>query len=999
MLELAGFMGYRQRRKLFHFTFFRRDAIMCRDHVRMRMAALLVLAAAVVVPTTGMAAEVAVKPESDALQQARTHLQKGRLSEAVEAYRRLAVDSPSPEAVIGLSRAYEGQGEWDKARQSVEAAIPSFPGSAELPARLAEIHFRRGQFAEAEKHCQTALKQDGDNPLARLVQADVLTETGRFDEANEAYRWFVRYYNRVHPEDAGTLLVVARGAAQYARWNNSTQIFRFIVNTLCPDALADDENCWQAYFISGSLLLEKYNREQALPEFQRALAINPRAAEVLVALGQAALQQQEHEEAVEFADRALQVNPQLLSALQLKAEADLYQGRTAAALELLSRAGQVNPHDQTTLALTAAVYLLEDGLPPDGRFRELLQKLDAIDQVEVNDPGRFEELLISMAKTNPRPAPFLTALGRFMESRRKFDTAEILFKRAIELMPQLAEPKTSLGMLYMQIGRTDEARGILDEAFEADPYHVRVSNMRKVIKLLDDYEVIATDHFVLRLDSKADRLLGRYMAEYLEKEYPVLVKKFGFEPPQRTQFEIYHNAKGLSAHQWFSARMVGLPWVQTIGASTGVIVALASPTAGREPYNWARVLRHEFVHILTLQQTNFNIPHWFTEALAVASEGYPRPPRWNELLLERVPAGRLRNLDNLNEGFTRADSAEDWQFAYCQSRLYLEYMIDEFGEETVPKLLDAYRRNLSTDQAIVEVFGIDKAAFEDGYRKYLNAIVAELQGSAPEPNRTFVEIEKAYRADPENPKRIGEYAYALLDAGRKSQARELALQAVEKNPSEPLAATVLAELELASRDLKGAAEYLVPALDKTQPNRHVLQLLANIRTVQRQYAEAEELFLLGRKTFPYQMDFVRGLAVVYLRGGQDEKLTPVLQTLADMDWDDVLVRKKLAELALKRQDDADAKEYATAALHIDVLDPQIHEFLGRAHAGLKEHDAAIREFQVALELNSDQPEVRLQLAQVLKAAGRAKEAKAQLVDLLKRDPDNSAAQELLKTLP
>ena len=61
------------------------------------------------------------------------------------------------------------------------------------------------------------------------------------------------------------------------------------------------------------------------------------------------------------------------------------------------------------------------------------------------------------------------------------------------------------------------------------------------------------------------------MAEYLEEIYPELTALFGYEPKQRTQIELYNTAKGVTAHQWFSARMIGLPWVQTIGASTGVI--------------------------------------------------------------------------------------------------------------------------------------------------------------------------------------------------------------------------------------------------------------------------------------------------------------------------------------------------------------------------------------------------------------------------------------------
>src|SRR3954452_4675595 len=106
--------------------------------------------------------------------------------------------------------------------------------------------------------------------------------------------------------------------------------------------------------------------------------------------------------------------------------------------------------------------------------------------------------------------------------------------------------------------------------------------------------------------------------------------------------------------------MVGLPWIQTVGASTGKIVALASPTESENPFNWARVLKHEFVHILTLQQTRFNIPHWYTEALAVRSEGYPRSVEWNKLLLDRVPKGNLKNLDKLSMAFIRAGNQENW---------------------------------------------------------------------------------------------------------------------------------------------------------------------------------------------------------------------------------------------------------------------------------------------------------------------------------------------------
>ncbi len=145
------------------------------------------------------------------------------------------------------------------------------------------------------------------------------------------------------------------------------------------------------------------------------------------------------------------------------------------------------------------------------------------------------------------------------------------------------------------------------------------------------YTPVESKHYTVLVDPTQDELLGQYMSRYLESIYPTLTSRFGYLPPGKTKIEILKN------HMWFSGRTIGLPFVPTVGACTGRVVALASPKATRIPFNWARVLTHEVTHVITLQQTEFNIPHWYTEALAVESEGYPRPQEWNKMLLERVP--------------------------------------------------------------------------------------------------------------------------------------------------------------------------------------------------------------------------------------------------------------------------------------------------------------------------------------------------------------------------
>ncbi|REK24405.1 MAG: hypothetical protein DWQ45_04185 [Planctomycetota bacterium] len=891
---------------------------------------------------------------ADRIAEARQHLQSGRYAEAIEAYQELdSADDTTPDQraaiAVARSQALEQTGESEQALSVVEDAVEQTPDSPPLLARLAEIQYLRGDYASAQDSVDAALKSDPDLPLAHLVQAHLHRETGELDAALEEYRWCVRFYNRAQPDDAETLIVLAQGSVEYARWRSVSSIFRFVVNTLCPDALTADEHCWQANWLGGALLLEKYNQAQALPELNAALAINPHAAPVLVELGVAALQELELEQADDYADRALAANPRLPAALHLKADVLLTASATTEALAHLETALEVNPHDQRTLARQAACYLLEDGVPPDDELLNLFLHLDAIDQFDIDQPSRFSQVLIGLARRNPRPGYFLTIVGGLLDQHRRYAAAEKFYRQAIHVMPQLAEPRTNLGMLYMRTGRVEEAERILDEAFDADPFHVRVSNMRKVIGVLNTYDVVSTDHFVLRVD-QSNRLLAGYMADYLESIYPELTQRYDYEPPLRTQFEIYSAAKGQGAHQWFSARMIGLPWIQTIGASTGMIVALASPT-DTEPFNWARVLRHEFVHILTLQETRFNIPHWYTEALAVHEEGLDMPEQWQNLLLHRVPAGDVFNLQTVNSGFQRPEGPTDWQMAYCQSHLYARYMTERFGDDALTNLLDAYRKNLSTSQAIPEVFSVSLEDFEAGYTTYLNRIVDELRPLRSAPYPSLEETQPAYDADNDDPAAAGRHALALLADRQVRAAAPIAKAANEADPTQPEAAYVLARFAIAKQNDERAIELLQTALDEKDPHGDVLAQLARLRLDARADEEAARLYQIGVNRFPLEDRYWHGLALALWRMDETDRLRPVLETLAERDFDNPAFRKKLAEIALAEARYEDAIAWGMQALYIDIEDVDVHQTLAEAYLHADQPEKARRELEAVLTLD------------------------------------------------
>jgi tetratricopeptide (TPR) repeat protein len=553
-------------------------------------------------------------------------------------------------------------------------------------------------------------------------------------------------------------------------------------------------------------------------------------------------------------------------------------------------------------------------------------------------------------------------------------------------------------MLLMRVGKIDEAHKILEEAFEADRFHLRVSNFRKVLKLLDGYQVITTDHFVIRVDSQLDKLLGGYMAEYLEQIYPELVEKFGFAPPERTQFEIYNKSGGVSGHEWFSARMVGLPWIQTIGASTGVMVAMASPTSAATPFNWARVLRHEYVHIITMQQSGFNIPHWFTEALAVMNEGHPPPASWNDLLVERVAQNKLRTLETLDRGFQRPANSDDWQFTYCQSRLYALYMLDRFGPDSLKNMLAAYRESPSTSAAVKKVFHVDMADFESGYLDFVKRQVADLHKSETHPTKNVEEARHDFEAKPGDAAAGGAYAWALLEGGNASLAKSTARHTLAKHPKEIWSSLVLSRLEADEQQYAKALTRIAPLLDRSAPQRELLMTLIKLKLLDEKPAEAAELAELGLKRFPSQPEFLQGQAAAYAQLDDAPKMTQALKELARISPDDASPRRALAELALKQKRYADAVREAKSALHVDVLDAQIHRALGEAYLGTKEPQKALPELEAASELKPKDDEIELAYAKGLAAVGRKADAKTHLQAILERDAKNAEARTELEAI-
>lgn len=842
------------------------------------------------------------------LAEARLRWLKGNYAEARELYEaKLKDETLRAAAAIGVAKTFISEGEYDKANVALDARLKTDPDHLDLKATKADLLFQLGKWDEALKLAEDVIKAKDDHFLARWVRARIIRDQGDMKAADQEMRWFVRTYTKrdnadMPIKDPDELLIVAEAGTENARWYSLSDQFEFILNEVFPDILKFEPECWMAEYQAGAMLLEKLNLPEAIKAFNKALKLNPHAADVFVGKGQAALITYELKDAELYVEQALKIKPRLPSALRLRADIHTMTGEIAKAYKVLSEAEEINPRDEQTLArLAASAYLL-------------------------NQKEEFERIVGEVKKFNPKPGVFFHDLAAALDERKFYTQSEKYFKLALEMNDKLAAPKNALGLLYMRLGKETAAKDLLDKAFTFDPYNVRVANSRKVLKHLTTYETKESAHYILRFDAKTDRILAEFVLDFLEEVHARLIKDFNYEPEGKILIEVFNN------HEMFSGRTVALPDLHTIGACTGRVVTMCSPDAKGllKKFNWGRVIRHELVHVFNLAQTDFQVPHWLTEGLAVRNEGGGRPPAWNAYLRERHGKNDLFNLDNILMGFVKPKSQDEWSLAYYQSLLYVEYLIATHGIESVGKILDAFRAGMTNDAAIKKACGVSKADFEKGYREYLTAIVKGIPAPVKKPKdamMTLAELEKANEKDPANVDIAAQLAAEYLRRMRPADATKLADGVLEKDKGHAIAAIVKAKLLIADKNNDAARKVIQSAVETNPKDARLRAYLGKLHLDAKELADAAVQFEQCRQLDPLEEAWLIELRDLYVKLNDSDKLVSVLREIISRDPDDFKSRLILARRLFDDKKYPEAEATARDALMIDVNDKEARKVL------------------------------------------------------------------------
>ncbi|MEM8737419.1 MAG: tetratricopeptide repeat protein [Planctomycetota bacterium] len=560
----------------------------------------------------------------------------------------------------------------------------------DLPPRLlAQAALFRG---EAESVLE--LLGGDDSADALLLRARALEDLGRLGEAVTLLTPLRARLQHETVADPAELVAGAQAIVLLARLEGRpSQDYQLAIGLLSKAHQELDPLYWPALVAQGELLMTKDNRAQAAEAFEEALALNPASGRAWAGLGRLSVESYNFEAAAEVARRLRAINPLHPLADELDLRSLLRQRDVASARRILGPALDALPQRRELLALAAAVQATayDD--------KALAQALDNYDAVA--GPGS--------------PYALYTA-GEHLSTDRQYVPAQALLRRAIERSPNWPAPRLELGLLLMQSGDLESARVELAHAARLDPFHHRVNNqLRLVENLLGIFQTIETEHFIIRYKPGIDEVLARDMPGPLEQMYDEITAIFQHEPAQKTQIDL------LPDQSSFAVRITGMPHIWTIAAATGDVIAITPPRSGpdqADPYNWVNVLRHEYVHTVTLAQTKNRIPHWFTEACAVSAETIGRTYDTCQLLAYALSQDELFDYDQINWGFVRPKTPRDRPLAYAQADWMLEFIAHRWSHQAIVDLLDLYREGVSDTDALLEVTGYRSDEFMEAFREW-----------------------------------------------------------------------------------------------------------------------------------------------------------------------------------------------------------------------------------------------------------------------------------------
>ncbi len=429
-----------------------------------------------------------------------------------------------------------------------------------------------------------------------------------------------------------------------------------------------------AFLDAGQLALDKHDFVLAADTFRAGLKKFPDDPDMEGGLA-AAFQSGDPEQMLKALQAALAVNPRHVPSLLLLADHLIDAEQYDDARQQLAQVLEVNPHQPEALAYRAVLATLDNGPAAAKKLRaEALKYWDTNPQVDY-------------------------IIGLKLAQKYRFTEAAAEQKRALDFDPAYLPARRELAGDMLRLGQDDQGWALAQAVHSQDDYDVTSFNLVTLHDQMAKFKTLTNANFIVEMSAHEAELYGNRVLDLLGRARETLCRKYGVELTQPTTVDIFPDQKD------FAVRTFGMPGNPGyLGVCFGSVITANSPASqAPNPANWEDVLWHEFCHVVTLTLTKNRMPRWLSEGISVYEERQANPA-WGESMnlayREMILTNALTPLGELSGAFLTAKNSRALLFAYYESSMVVEFIVQQYNLDTLKAILGDLRNGTEINRAI-----------------------------------------------------------------------------------------------------------------------------------------------------------------------------------------------------------------------------------------------------------------------------------------------------------
>lgn len=807
-------------------------------------------------------------------------------------------------------------GDYERTANAAAAILSDGEANPDYHRMLVEALTILGQKDPALAAADMAVKEYPRDLHLLMLRYDTLEHFGEREKMQAALQALNDAAKAKAPKDRTPLENVALGRAALVVGADPQKVIEQYFNP----AKKKDPKSPDAWLALADLAMEKGDYQRASKELQAALKECGEHPDLRCGLA-SAFAPSDRGASMTHVKRALEMNPRHLPSLLQQAEHEI----------------SAEAFNDAELQLTA-VLEIDKGHPHAWALRSVVAILGDNDPFSANN---HRTQALDRWTQNPEVDH---AIGKALSRAYRFSEGAQYQREALALDPKHQRAKLQLVHDLMRLGETDEAWKLAAQIRESDAYNTQAHNLGLLEREMSGFHTQTEPDFILRLPKRDWEVYGTRALEILREARQVLSAKYGLNlalmKPTRVEF--------FPTQQDFAIRTFGsLGGQGLLGVCFGTVITMNSPgslAAGRN--NWESTLWHEYCHVVTLSATHNRMPRWLSEGISVYEEsrrdpawGMPMTADWRARILDEkeppVPLSRL------STAFMSPKDGDALMFAYFQSAMAVQYLIEKHGQQKFQALLAELAAGTRINSALEKAMGrtdLLDTAFQKELVRAANAYAPEadfdppardeLKGASPNALRDYL------NSHPNNLSALKRLYSALMEA----------------------------------KDWQAAAD-TADRIHKLEPNA----------------TGADSALWLKAK------------ALSFLERHEEE--LDLLRQVAEKSADAASIFNRLMQVETEAEDWEGLHRYASRAFALNPFLNEPSEALALASESLNRPQEAILHYERLLKLSPNNPAlIRYKLAKLHQPTDAAK-AKRHLLDALAEAPRFKAALQLLTELP